>query len=1635
MATTDQTNSTESAAVVGSYSAVAATLEDAAVALDLNLAVPNSSGSNFLAGDLVLTGVPAGASLNKGTAGDNNTWVISAADLQVSATDANGNPTAWTVPGLEITPAADSGDNINLGVEMSVSDASGTQVVTMNPIQITVTPQADGAQISSTTGSDTDLQFSLIDTDGSEFVDGNLVLTGIPTGATLNKGMAGPDNTWLISQSDLQVTQTNSDGQPVGWTLADLQVTLPGGGTGSVAAGVQITVGDGFDTQTSSGQVQIAIAPATTTTTGSYNPTGTSVAPRYADPAAAPDISFHATAGTEGSSIDISLNVALTDTDGSESLLGNLIISGVPAGATLSAGTAGPDGTWILAPSDLTVSAVNATGKAIAWSVPGLTLTPPADSGDNFQLSLQVTNKDIIYVRSTTVRELVRETAQVDGMVFDISAAPDAQSGTTALNIHLSQTDSDGSEFLAGNLVLTGVPDGVTLNKGVAGPDHTWIISRSDLQVSETNAAGDAIGWTVPELQLTSTTYGGGQVALGVQVEVGDGFDRQSSGAQMVVEMPQATVPPVTAPPETMPPETMPPETMPPETMPPETMPPETMPPETAPPVADEAVFTNAPAAGSEDTAIALDIQVGLTDRGGSESLQGDLIITGLPEGATLNKGVAGPDHTWIISQADLQVTETDGEGHPLAWTVPDLQITPAADSGDSFTLGVSVTVVDGTDTRVSSSQIQVDVTPQADGVTFAPTAAAGVEDSAIALDVRLSLTDRDGSETLVGDLVLTGLPEGATLNKGVAGPDHTWILSQADLQVTETTADGKPLAWSVPGLQVTPAADSGDSFTLGLQMTVSDGSSTRVDNSQIVVDVTAQADGVLFAPTTAAGLEDTAIALDVRLSLADQDGSEALVGDVILAGIPDGASLNKGVAGPDHTWILSQADLQVTAMTADGKPLAWSVPGLQITPAANSNVDFAVTVQATVSDGADLRTLTSEPIHVDITGVADSPIWTANAVTGNEDTAIALGLDLQLTDLDGSESIGNILIAGVPDQAHLSVGSFDAETGLWTVSYADLPHLAITPPQNFAGEIQLTLTAMSTENDGSALATSASLQISVNAVPDAPVLALDAESRQVQGADGVLDLYVAKGGNGNSGTFQLFMDGELYGTFTTAVAHNSSGNWDHIVIQDERFAEGAEHVFSIQALESKSNILVDKIVYNNTVLNAETDGMLMRAGDSDDYFKSNDRHSRESGEDEHGHRHHHHGRGDDDFRAFHHGRGDDQSAGVLFDDHVKLNPNGEILFHVSNQVTIPVTAGLSIADVDSHQLSAATVAIASGMQDGDFLSFNGYALVEQADGRFMLAGTQIEVVGGGIDPLTGRLELAGLDDIAVYKDVLNALQLNTFESGERHIDFQVVDESGEWSQVDSLRLEVLDPTQQGGDGVQGNLIVGGQGNDRLQGTRGDDDIRGNAGHDHLLGGRGNDRLDGGSGDDILWGDRGQDTLLGGDGNDRLHGGRDNDTLEGGAGDDRLYGDQGNDYLNGGDGNDLLYGDQGNDTLIGGLGNDTLRGGAGNDVLQGGKGNDQLVGGDGNDRFIVGAGDGHDTVAGGRGWTDTVHLLEVGSGPVAHATHAGEWTVESSVSYRVEGNSLVFQSADASGTIHLGDGTQVEFRDIAAISW
>jgi len=135
---------------------------------------------------------------------------------------------------------------------------------------------------------------------------------------------------------------------------------------------------------------------------------------------------------------------------------------------------------------------------------------------------------------------------------------------------------------------------------------------------------------------------------------------------------------------------------------------------------------------------------------------------------------------------------------------------------------------------------------------------------------------------------------------------------------------------------------------------------------------------------------------------------------------------------------------------------------------------------------------------------------------------------------------------------------------------------------------------------------------------------------------------------------------------------------------------------------------------------------------------------------------------------------------------------------------------------------------------------------------------------------------------------------------------------------------------------------------DRLHGEEGSDTMEGMQGNDLLVGDRAGEEWQLVDGEWVYDAslqqsggvqDTHDDILIGGAGNDVLNGGLGDDTHVGGAGDDRINAGEGDDIASGGDGADQINLEDGADVGTGGLGADTIHAGAGNDVVYGDQGN------------------------------------------------------------------------------------------------
>ncbi len=202
--------------------------------------------------------------------------------------------------------------------------------------------------------------------------------------------------------------------------------------------------------------------------------------------------------------------------------------------------------------------------------------------------------------------------------------------------------------------------------------------------------------------------------------------------------------------------------------------------------------------------------------------------------------------------------------------------------------------------------------------------------------------------------------------------------------------------------------ADSGFTGTDQFKYTVREG-----DQFSETALVSVEVADSFHVPENVDTLEDTPFELGIATSHPS----------VVIFGIPDGAELSAG----------RQTSLGAAFVTRN------QLPGLQMTPPANSDADFQLTVVPVTRHGIDRSQALT--LNVAITPVIDGgelEIKDVQVVTGKK---VNLPADLTVMDEDGSEN-HVIKVSGLPEFMNLSKGEFDGST--WTLQPSDLERLKI---------------------------------------------------------------------------------------------------------------------------------------------------------------------------------------------------------------------------------------------------------------------------------------------------------------------------------------------------------------------------------------------------------------------------------------------------------------------------------------------------------------------------------------------------------------------------------------------------------------
>jgi len=852
--------------------------EDTAVALRIGAALVDTDGSETLS--IIISNVPNGASFSAGINNGDGTWTLMPSQLV----------------GLSFTPPLHSSGMYSLTVT-AVSAENGTTATTSAGMNVTIAGVATtpGLTVQAATGNeDTAIPLSinamLTDNDGSETL--SIVIGGVPAGGTLSAGISDGHGNWTLTSAQLTgLTFTPPHDASGSYNFTVTATSSENGTTSSISAGLPVTVNGVAD---------------------------------------APLLSVQAASGNEDNAIPLVINAALSDTDGSETL--SVVISGVPNGGMLSAGTNNGNGSWTLTPAQLS----------------NLTFTPPLHASGDFQLTVTAISSESGTTASSSATLAVDVTGTAHEPNLSVQAATGNEDTAIDLTISASLAVNDGSEVLS--IVIGNVPNGATLSAGINNGDGTWTLTEAQLSGLTFTPPHNASG--IYNLSVMAISNESGHVAVNTEAL-----------------------------------------------------------PVTVNGVADTPTLSVQAASGNENSAILLVINAALTDTDGSETMT--VVISGVPTGGTLSAGVSDGHGNWTLTQAQLS----------------NLTFTPPQGASGDYSFTVTATASENGTSASAATSMAVHVHGIAETPTLSVQAAVGFEDTNIPLVINAALLDLDGSEQL--SIVIGNVPAGAVLSAGLAIGNGQWSLSASELV----------------GLTIRPPENY--SGTLNLQVTAiateQDGDHASLSaNCQVTVVPVADAPLLQVGPVS--GVEDHFIPLNIQASLTDS--SEIL--SVTVSGVPAGAILSAGVNNGNGTWTLIEAQLA----------------GLSIRPPVNMSGDFVLNVTAISLESSGQTASTSGTLAVHVVGDADTPTISAGNVSGAVNTAVALNISGAVTDTDGSESI-TYLISGIPDGFALNHGSNNGDN-TWTVTQAQLSGLALVSPYNFEGRLHLTAQAVSHEIDGS---------------------------------------------------------------------------------------------------------------------------------------------------------------------------------------------------------------------------------------------------------------------------------------------------------------------------------------------------------------------------------------------------------------------------------------------------------------------------------------------------------------------------------------------------------------------------------------
>ena len=932
--------------------------------------------------------------------------------------------------------------------------------------------------------------------DSTETVD-SITISGVPTGASLSLGTDNGDGSWTLSGTDLD-------------SLGDLTITPPTDDNSDFTLSVAATSTDG--TTGDAVDLPVSVSAVADTTLSTSDATG-------------------------DEDTAIALSIAPTVAGGES--IASVIISGVPSGATLSAGTDNGNGTWTLSAADLN----------------GLTIKPSLDSDADFSLgvSVEVTDGDTAHTLTGTVGVTVDAVADApdlsasvgDGTVIEdepqqpadldtslgIDINPDTpvepgsfdQTGNNGSNTILGYSGDDtidgrgGKDNLYGDQWQVGNDDGNDVIFGRGGADKILGGGGAD-EIS----GGDDDDTIYGDYERGHDNDGNDVIDAGAgddRVLAGAGDDQVSGGSgddDIYGDYESSDS-------------------------------------ESGDDIIDAGAGDDVVRGGGGDDQIAggsgddvifgdfgniygSHINAWSTDDDGNDTIDAgagdDLVVGGT--GDDIIAGGTGDD----IIYADLTYgTNRDGDdvvaggagddtiygggGNDtavFAGARDEYQITQ--NNNGSFTITDLVGGRDGTDTVYNVETFRFSDGDVSSGDLLSGVSGGGGDTGDVGyviefpLNIAAGLTDLDGSETL-SDITISGVPEGASLSAGTDNGNGSWTLTEDQLSGLKLTVGDEITEDFSLSVSVTSTETSGGSSTttLSLDIPVSGGPAADLPDLTISLGtgVVTLVEGETPDPVTVFsstfdvnegfvdsvqgwGTDSEAIEVWNSESGHTGDGGYVELNDDRVNEYDDAVSINRTfntVEGQTYTVTFDYSprpgyddDVNEFQVRIDGQTL------VTLAPDGSSNNDNVWQSHTVTFVG------TGEPMNLEFLstgeamdygrGIRLDNIEMTTTPLATEDVAeieYPLNITAALTDTDGSETLSDITVSGVPEGATLSAGT-DNGDGSWTLTQADLEGLTLTVGEDVGSDFTLSASVTSTESVGGDTATAtASVEVAADSV------------------------------------------------------------------------------------------------------------------------------------------------------------------------------------------------------------------------------------------------------------------------------------------------------------------------------------------------------------------------------------------------------------------------------------------------------------------------------------------------------------------------------------------------------------------------